>query len=155
MALLRHNELTIALPAGWREQSDVVAVVGLDRPEHNFRATMVVSRDRAAEGELADAFAARQLPLLRSAFPGYSLLSEGPCRLGGYDGFAREHTFTRGAANPQLGGGTVRQLQWYVVHDGTAYTFTFTDLPANFAESREMAVRLLERVSFTEGDLSR
>ena len=148
MALLRHNELTIALPAGWREQSDVVAVVGLDRPEHDFQATMVVSRDRAGEAEHAEAFAARQLPLLRGALAGYSLLSEGPLRLAGHDGFVREHSFTSG-------GGTVRQLQWYVVPDGTAYTFTFTDLPADFAESRAMAVGLLERVSFTQVGLDR
>jgi hypothetical protein len=144
MALLRHNELTIALPAGWREHSDVVAVVALERPEHDFRATMVVSRDRAGEDELAEAFAARQLPLLRGALRAYSLLSQGPLRAGGHDGFAREHTFITS------GGGNVQQLQWYVVHDETAYTFTFTDLPVDFADSRAVAIKLLERVSFEE-----
>src|SRR6478735_3249436 len=104
--------MTIALPAGWSEQSEVVAVVGLDRPEHDFQATMVVSRDRAAEGELAEAFAARQLPLLRSALLGYSLLSERPLRVRGHQGFAREHAFL-------AGGGKVQQLQWYVMHGGT------------------------------------
>jgi len=147
VTLLRHNELTIALPAGWREQSEVVAVVGLDRPEHDFQATMVVSRDLAAEGEHAEAFAARQLPLLRGALAGYSLLSEGPLRLAGHDGFAREHAF-------MTGGGNVQQLQWYVVHNGTAYTFTFTDLPADFADSRAVAIKLLERASFGEDDPS-
>ena len=150
MALLRHNELTIAIPAGWSEQSDVVAVVALERPEHDFQATMVVSRDRATEGELAKAFAARQLPLLRSALAGYSLLSEGPLRVGGHEGFAREHAFMTGAGDPRLGGGKVQQLQWYVVHGETAYTFTFSDLPADFAGSRPVAIGLLERVSFTD-----
>lgn len=148
MALLRHNELTIALPAGWSERSDVVAVVALERPEHDFQATMVVSRDHAAAGEDAEAFAARQLPLLRSALTGYSLLSERPLRTGGHDGFARDHTFLTAA------GGKVQQMQWYVVHDGTAYTFTFSDLPEDFADSRAVAVRLLERVSFGNDDPS-
>ena len=38
------------------------------------------------------------------------------------------------------------------MHGGTASTFTFSDLPANFADSHAMAIRLLERVSFTEDE---
>jgi hypothetical protein len=152
VALLRHNELTMALPPGWKDETEVVAIVALERPEHRFRATVVVSCDRAAEGETADAFAARQLPLLRGAFLEYTVIAEGPLRIGAQDGFVREHSFASRAGNVPATVETVQQLQWYVIHDGTAYTFRFSDLPADFADSRPTAITLFERVSFTEGD---
>jgi hypothetical protein len=137
---LRHNELAIALPPGWAEVTDVIAVLALERPEHAFQASVVITRDRADDGETAQGFAARQAPLLRAALPNYTLLTEAPLRVGEIDGFAREHTFRDAVP--------VRQLQWYAVNSGTAYTFTFTDQPATFEQTRPRALELLRNATF-------
>lgn len=135
MGAIQHNEVMLALPSGWEDGSQVIALGPVDG---SFRPNLVVSRE-AARSETAEQFAKRQLPSLRSALKGLAVVAEGPASFGSNKGFLRQHTFT--AQGAKLG-----QLQFYVLHGQFAYTLTFTHLANKLAGTRKLAEQLLGSV---------
>jgi hypothetical protein len=140
MTEIRHNEITMPLPPGWRNETKDELLVIVAEEDGGFRPNIVLSRDRS-RGETAEAFADRYLPNLRAALADYELLAEGPVDLGPHSGFMREHGFT---ANDQY----LQQLQFYVVRGETAYTMTFTHVATRFPAMRSTAEELFGTARF-------
>jgi len=132
MAVIQHNDLYLSLPSGWEDGTQVVALGPVDG---SFRPNLVASHEPTKGMESAERFALRQLPALKQALQGFTLIKDAPATYGRLTGHLREHHFTtRGA---KLG-----QLQFYVVEGRTAYTFTFTHLSNKLAASRKLAEQL-------------
>jgi hypothetical protein len=130
---LQHNYLTLSLPAGWEDASQVIA---LGPEDSGFRPNLVFSQEPTKPGESAAQFAARQLPQLKQALTGYVLVKEGMAKFGPNQGFLREHTF-------KMDKGEIGQLQFYVIINNRAYTFTFTHLKGKLAGAKSIAEKLL------------
>jgi hypothetical protein len=126
---LRHGPLTIPIPEGWFDASQVV-VMGPE--EEGFRSSLVVSVEPAGPKETAQQFAARMLPGVRKVAPGFTLVEEKAASFGGKDGVLREYTFT-------VEGARVAQLQFYVVKNGAGLTFTYTQLADRLPRTRAVA----------------
>jgi hypothetical protein len=137
MASVRHNEVHLSLPSGWRDASQVVITGPVDG---NFRPNLVVSQE-PSNNLTADKFAARQLPPLKAQLQGFALVKEGAARFGSHSGFLREHTF-------QFGAQKIAQLQFYVVRGPVAYAVTFSHLAPKLAAARKMAEDLFGKLSF-------
>ena len=140
---LQHNYLTLSLPNGWEDASQVIA---LGPEDSGFRPNLVFSQEPTKANETAQQFAARQLPQLKQALTGYALVKEGMQKFGPNSGFLREHTF-------KMDKGEIGQLQFYVVSGGRAYTFTFTHLKGKLAGAKAIAEKLLSeaRLNFGKG----
>jgi hypothetical protein len=129
VASIQHNQLTLALPSSWEDGTQVVAMGPTDG---GFRPNLVASQEPTKGGENAERFAQRQLPALKQALQGFVLIKEGPASFGRLVGFLREHHFS--TRNTKLG-----QLQFYVIHERTAVTFTYTHLAPKLATTRKIA----------------
>jgi hypothetical protein len=138
---LQHNYLTLNLPAGWEDASQVIA---LGPEDSGFRPNLVFSQEPTKPNESAAQFAARQLPQLRQALTGYQLVKEGNAKFGPNAGFLREHAF-------KMDKGEIGQLQFYVVSGGRAYTFTFTHLKGKLAGAKHIAEKLLTEARLNLG----
>jgi hypothetical protein len=121
---LHHNEIEMPAPKGWEDGTRVVLV---STAQEGFRPNIVVSHDPATSDRDAAEFAARHLAALGRALSGYRVLRQHPARLGSHDGYLRVHELF---AEQQL----LRQMQFYVLLHGQAYTFTFTHLAEHFDE---------------------
>jgi hypothetical protein len=126
---IRHGDITVPLPEGWADVSQIVAM-GPD--EEGFRASLVVSAEPAQGKETAKELAARALPQLQRSAPGFALVSEKAATFGGQQGVSREYTC-------QAGNIKVAQLQFYCVKNGQAYTFTYTQRADRIAYTRALA----------------
>lgn len=126
---IRHGPLTIPLPEGWFDASQVVA---MGPEEGGFRSSLVVSVEPARPEETVQQFAARMLPGVRKVAPGFTLVGEKAANFGGKDGVLREYTF-------QVEGALVAQLQFYLVKSGVGLTFTYTQLAARLPATRAVA----------------
>jgi hypothetical protein len=143
MAGIQHNGLYLTLPTGWEDGTQVVALGPVDG---SFRPNLVASQEPTKGLESAERFALRQLPALKQALQGFTLVKEGPATFGRQTGFLREHHFmTRGA---KLG-----QLQFYVVDGRTAFTFTFTHLSNKLVTSRKLAEQLFSQAQIRQPNL--
>ena len=145
MPHLRHNYLTFALPTGWEDASQVIA---LGPEEEGFRPNLVFSQEPTHVGETPEQFAARQLPQLREALPSYSLKRESLAHFGPNSGFLREHEFS-------MEKGEIAQLQFYVLLRGRCYTFTFTHLRHRLEGARQTAERMFARLRITPEKVGR
>ena len=130
---LQHNYLSLTLPQGWEDASQVIA---LGQEDSGFRPNLVFSQEPTKANETAPQFAARQLPQLKQALTGYVLVKEGAAKFGPNSGFLREHTF-------KMDKGEIGQLQFYIVANNRAYTFTFTHLKGKLAGAKATAEKLL------------
>jgi hypothetical protein len=131
---LQHNYLSLDLPEGWEDASQVIA---LGPEENGFRPNLVFSQEPLKRiGESAEEFARRQLPQLRQALDEYFLIKEGRARMGSLIGYLRAHSFA-------MERGEVGQFQFYVVSKTHAFTFTFTHLRERFEDSRELAEKVI------------
>jgi len=126
---IRHGPLTIPLPEGWFDASQVVA---MGPEEGGFRSSLVVSVEPVRPEETVEQFATRMLPGVRKVAPGFILLAEQLANFGGKDGVLREHTF-------EVEGTVVAQLQFYLVKSGVGLTFTYTQLAARLKDTRAVA----------------
>ncbi len=126
---IRHGPLTIPLPEGWFDASQVVA---MGPEEAGFRSSLVVSVEPVRPGETVEQFSARMLPGVRKVAPGFILIAEQLASFGGKDGVLREYTF-------EVEGTVVAQLQFYLVKSGVGLTFTYTQLAARLKDSRAVA----------------
>lgn len=126
---IRHGPLTLPLPEGWFDASQVVA---MGPEEGGFRSSLVVSVEPARPDETVQQFAARMLTGVRKVAPGLTIVSEKAASFGGKDGVLREYTFT-------VEGRHIAQLQFYLVKGGVGLTFTYTQLVDRLAETRKVA----------------
>jgi hypothetical protein len=138
---LHHNFLTLTLPNGWEDASQIIA---LGQEEGGFRPNLVFSQEPTKGNETAAEFAKRQLPQLKQALSGYVVVKEGNSKFGANSGFLREHNF-------KMERGEIGQLQFYVVISGRAYTFTFTHLKGKLASARALAEKLFTEAKLTPG----
>ena len=113
---IRHGSLTLPLPTGWVDASQVVALGPL---EGTFRTSLVVSLEPALPEETAQALAERRLPEVRKVAPEFALVAQQQASFGGKEGWLREQTFV-------VEGVRIAQLQFHVVREGTGFTFTYT-----------------------------
>jgi len=126
---IRHGELTLPLPDGWADASQIVA---MGPEEEGFRASIVISAEPSRGQETAKDLAARALPQLQRSVQGLALVSEKPATYGGQQGLSREYTC-------QAGDVKVAQLQFYCVRNGQSFTFTYTQRADRIAYTRTMA----------------
>ncbi|MFN0062872.1 MAG: DcrB-related protein [Myxococcaceae bacterium] len=141
MPNLQHNALSLALPQGWEDGSQVIA---LGPQDGGFRPNLVFSQEPVKAGENSAQFAARQLPQLKQALTGYVLVKEGAAKFGNNSGFLREHAF-------KMEKSEIGQLQFYVVNGGTAFTFTFTHLKPKLAAAKPTAEKLFTQAKLGAG----
>lgn len=133
---IRHGPLRVSLPDGWFDASQVVAV---GPEEDGFRANLVVSLEPAVPGETLERFAARMLEGVRGA-QDFLQLSERHATFGANSGVVREYTF-------QMHSLELAQLQFYVLRDTVAFTFTYTQRAHRLAATRAVAESLLASVT--------
>jgi hypothetical protein len=119
MALIRHNEISLPLPPGWEDHSQVLAV---GPREGNFRPNIVITFEFPDGNESVEHFARRQLPSLQKSLDRLEVIAEGPVIFGGLSGYLREYRFV-------INNITAKQLQFHVLAGPKIYTFTYTDLP--------------------------
>lgn len=129
MSSIRHGPLTLPLPTGWFDASQVVA---MGPQEGTFRTSLVVSLEPVTPEETAEQFAARMLPQVRKVAPEFTLVAEKAASFGDKAGFLREHTFA-------VEGVRIAQLQFYLVRDGAGYTFTYTQRADRLKKTRDVA----------------
>jgi hypothetical protein len=146
MDFLRHGLVTLPIPSGWEDVSQIV--LRDDSTLYGFRTNLVYSVEPTRLQETAAEFAARQLPVLTSTLKNYELRSEGESTLGPNRGYLREHVFAshrEGDAEDPEGVTSVVQIQFYVVKDGRVHTFTVTEEASNEESLRRIAEWLFSR----------
>lgn len=136
---LVHDYLTLYLPEGWTDASQVIA---LGRAEGGFRPNIVFSQEPTKNFETVEEFAARQLLQLKEALARYELLEQGAITFGQLPGYLRQHAF-------KMDKGWIGQLQFYHVRDGRCYTFTLTHLKEHLHTLKPIAEELLSRLQLT------
>ncbi|MFY2563646.1 DcrB-related protein [Corallococcus terminator] len=126
---IRHGALTLSLPMGWEDRSQVIAVA----PEvDGFRSSLVVSVEPVTSSETAARLAARMLSNTQRVAPGFILVSERDAIFGGNKGFLREYSVL-------LQGQRVSQLQFYTVKESVGFTFTYTQREDLLVRTRSVA----------------
>lgn len=133
---IRHGPLRVSLPDGWFDASQVVAV---GPEEDGFRANLVVSLEPAVPGESLERFAARMLEGVRTA-EAFQQVSERKATFGANAGLLREYTFRMHSL-------PLAQLQFYVLREQVAFTFTYTQLAHRLDATRAVAESLLASVT--------
>ena len=136
MSVIHHNQVTVQLPSGWEDGTQVVALGPVDG---GFRPNLVASQEPTKGSETSEQFAQRQLPALKQVLQGFSMVREGVMTLGPHRGFLREHLFN-------VRGSKLAQLQFYLVVGRTAYTFTYTHLANKLATTRKTAEQMIGAV---------
>ncbi|MFP2902182.1 DcrB-related protein [Corallococcus sp. 4LFB] len=133
---IRHGPLRVSLPDGWFDASQVVAV---GPEEDGFRANLVVSLEPAVPGETLEQFAARMLEGVRGA-EAFRQLSERKATFGANAGVLREYSF-------RMQGLALAQLQFHVLREQVAFTFTYTQRVHRLDATRAVAESLLASVT--------
>ena len=134
---IRHGPLRVVLPEGWFDASQVVAV---GPEEDGFRSNLVASLEPAVPGETLEQYAARMLEGMRSATD-FRLVSEKKAAtFGANTGVLREYTFRMESL-------VLAQLQFYVLREQVAFTFTYTQRANRLAATRSVAEAMLASVT--------
>jgi hypothetical protein len=137
---MQYGNLKMSLPDGW---SDATQIVATGPSENGFRSSLAASCEPARPKETAAEYAKRVLPMLSKVTEQFQLVSERPATFGSVTGFVREYThMARGAK--------LAQIQFYVVRDGAAHTFTYTQRAERINVSRHVAERLFASVQLTQ-----
>lgn len=131
--LFQHGDLSLPLPPDWQDATDLVLV----GPEESaFRPNLTILGRPDPRGRTAEQCAQDALPGLRKRARDFQLLSEGPAQFGALSGSLLEFTFEH--AGTPLG-----QEQFFVVHEGLVWCFTYTQRAWRFQESRPFAKLLI------------
>ena len=136
MPTIRHNELTLQLPEGWEDGTQVTLIAPAD---DNFRPNLIASRDHVRPGTVLRSFAANQVLILRRALKNYALVEEAPARFGGIEGLLREQTF-------ESNGTPVAQVQFCFLAGQVVHTLTYTHLASKLPQARKTAEGLFASV---------
>src|SRR5438874_170254 len=122
MTVIRHNEITVALPAGWQDGTQVVAV---SPAQAEFRPNLVITSEPVEPDQEMGDYATKQLARLREALEEFVLLVEGEANYGVAHGYIVEYELT--ASNMRL-----KQAQFYLTANAMVYTYTYTNLAGSF-----------------------
>ncbi|HLL02804.1 MAG TPA: DcrB-related protein [Myxococcaceae bacterium] len=142
--VMQYGNLRISLPEGW---SDATQVVATGPSEQGFRSSLAVSAEAARPRETVAEYAARILGVLSKATEQFELLAERAATFGNISGFVREYThLARGVK--------LAQIQFYVLRDGMAHTFTYTQRAERLQLSRHTAERLFASVNLAPASAS-
>jgi hypothetical protein len=137
---MQYGNLRITLPDGWTDATQIVATGPSD---NGFRSSLAASCEPARPRETVTEYAQRVLPMLGKVTEQFQLVSERPATFGNVSGFVREYThMARGAK--------LAQIHFYVLRDGVAHTFTYTQRAERISNSRYVAERLFASVNLTQ-----
>jgi hypothetical protein len=139
---IRHGLLTLSLPDGWLDMSQVVA---LGPEEDGFRSSLVISLEPVFSHETVQDFAERLLPGLQQLSADFGVVSESDAVFGDKEGVLREHTFTSQGVH-------LAQLQFYTLKWGMGLTFTYTQRAEKLPETRGLAESLFAKARIGAGD---
>jgi hypothetical protein len=132
---LRHGALSLDLPDGWEDQSQVI---GVGPEDSGFRPNVVLTFAALEKGESLGKLAAKTWPSMEKVLPGLKRGKEGPALLGERPVFQREHTF-------EMEGRPLAQLQTFIAAGDRALVLTYTHLEARFdAQARAQARQIFE-----------
>jgi hypothetical protein len=137
---MQYGNLRMSLPEGW---SDATQIVATGPSEGGFRSSLAVLCEPARPRETVTEYAQRVLSMLSKATEQFTLVSERPATFGNLSGFLREYTH-------MARGTKLAQLQFYVLRDGVAHTFTYTQRAERLNVSRHVAERLFSSVSLAQ-----
>lgn len=136
---MKYGNLQMTLPEGWSDGTQILATGPTDQ---GFRTTLAVMAEPVKPRETVAEYAARVLGMLSKATEGFELVSERPATFGSVAGFMREYHHT-------ARGVRLAQIQFYVLREGQAYTFTYTQRAERIHLSRHTAEKLFASVNLT------
>jgi hypothetical protein len=140
--LIRHGLLTLPLPEGWLDMSQVMA---LGPEDDGFRSSLVVSMEPVSAHESVWDFAERTLQGLQQISADFEVVTEGQAIFGGKEGVLREHTFSAQGVH-------VAQLQFYTLKWDLGWTFTYTQRAEQLQETRALAESLFAQARLGLGE---
>ena len=136
---MQYGNLRMTLPEGW---SDGTQILATGPAEQGFRSSLAVLAEPARPRETVADYAARVGGMLSKVTEQFELVSERPATFGGTSGFVREYThLARGVK--------LTQIQFYVLREGVAHTFTYTQRTERINVSRHVAEKLFAAVNLT------
>ncbi|MCC6808265.1 MAG: DcrB-related protein [Deltaproteobacteria bacterium] len=138
------GSIALALPDNWDDRSIYTFVApeqsmsaGLPTmaKTQGFRPNVVVTREHKGRHERVDAYAKEQLNAQKQTreMKNLTVVTEENITVSGAPAISRNFTFVVESQKA-----TVQQLQVFVMHGTWIYTFTFSTLPAHFAEQKKM-----------------
>lgn len=138
------GSIALKLPDNWDDRSIYTFVApeqsmagGLPTmaKQQGFRPNVVVTREAKGRYERVDAYAKDQLNAQKQTreMKNLTVVEEANLTVSGQPAIARNFTFVVESQKA-----TVQQLQVFVMHGAWIYTFTFSTLPAHFAEQKKM-----------------
>jgi hypothetical protein len=146
------GSIALALPDNWDdrsiytfvapEQSMTAGLPTLAKTQ-GFRPNVVVTREAKGRYERVDAYAKDQLNAQKQTreMKNLTVVAEENVTVGGQPALARNFTFVVESQKA-----TVQQMQVFVMHKDWVYTFTFSTLPAHFAEQKKMFDEIIKDV---------
>ena len=136
------KDVSFAVPEGWVDNS-VVAYSAPRRTREANPPSVIVTRDRLAPRETLGAYSARQRKELARDLPGFRMVSEQSCELGGIAAVERRYSWNGR-------GGLLDQRQAMVARGGEVLTFTATVVRAESARLQPVFDRIFASVRFPE-----
>ncbi len=134
---MQYGNLRMSLPEGW---SDGTQILATGPAEQGFRSSLAVMTEAAKPRETVVEYAARVAGMLSKVTEQFELVSERPATYGNVSGFLREY-------NHVARGVKLTQIQFYVIREGLAYTFTYTQRAEKMTMSRATAEKLFSSVT--------
>jgi hypothetical protein len=136
---MQYGNLRMTLPEGW---SDGTQILATGPAEQGFRSSLAVMTEPAKPRETVAEYAARVVGMLSKVTEQFELVSERPATYGNVSGFMREY-------NHVARGVKLTQIQFYVIREGLAYTFTYTQRTERMTMSRATAEKLFSSVNLS------
>jgi hypothetical protein len=136
---MQYGNLRMTLPEGW---SDGTQILATGPAEQGFRSSLAVMTEPAKPRETVAEYAGRVAGMLSKMTEQFELVSERPATYGNVSGFVREY-------NHLARGVKLTQIQFYVIREGVAYTFTYTQRNERIGMGRATAEKLFASVNLT------
>ena len=130
MDQVRHADVTLPLPLGWEDGSQI-AILGPSNGQ--FRPNIVVSKERLKADETFDQFIVQIKRSLREVLENYQICEEGRATIGKWSGYMLEQTFTNSDGRPST---ILQQQQFFLIVGETVYTFTCSNTADAFDATR-------------------
>jgi len=144
MNVLNHNEFQLSLPAGWEDNSHVIA---RGPPQPDFVASLVMVTEPLPPGDTLEQVAGRHVKALE-AIPAFNLIKQEPKKLGAHQGVFREYTF-EGPNTAKL-----TQLQFSIAVGRKVCTLTYSDTQERMPKTRQLGLDLIAslKLQLTAGE---
>ncbi|HEX8702231.1 MAG TPA: DcrB-related protein [Myxococcaceae bacterium] len=134
---MQYGNLRMTLPEGWSDGTQILATGPV---EQGFRSSLAVMTEPAKPRETVAEYAARVGGMLSKVTEQFERVAERPATYGNVSGFLREY-------NHVARGVKLTQIQFYVIREGLAYTFTYTQRAEKMTMSRATAEKLFSSVT--------